>query len=73
MDIRNCAASPWMGNDHIGMIQEPVIIDVRIVLGFLKWIAAQVEQQGHTQFGNAVHAIHQRLRRGFQKTTFQSS
>ncbi len=35
------------GHEHEGAVEEPVVIGVRVVLGALEGIAAQIEEQRH--------------------------
>ena len=38
-------------NEYERPIEEPGVVDVRVVLGFLERVAAQVEQKRHAQLG----------------------
>lgn len=39
------ACHALQGHEHEGAVDHPVVIGVRVVLGFFEWIAAQVEEQ----------------------------
>jgi hypothetical protein len=47
--LRGISRPALDGHDHERTVEEPVVVGVRVLLGLLEGIAAQVEEQRHTQ------------------------